>query len=176
MLASMGGLMMIAFAKPIVLAKGLATSATIGVLAIALFNSVGRLVWGMVSDKIGREKTIIILLSGTAVFSLCVNAAEGYWIYVLIALIGFFYGGFLSNFPSLTADLFGSKHMAANYGFVLVGFGVGAIISSQIAGYYRNAARIADDISLMFPAFVIASCCAAGGILVMFILNAIYKK
>jgi len=173
-LACMGGLMMIGFAKPIAVAKGLETTATIGVLAISMFNSIGRLVWGMVSDKLGRKNTIIILLSGNAILSLFVNTAESFWVYILIALIGFFYGGLLSNFPSLTADLFGPKHMSTNYGFVLLGFGAGAIISSQIAGYYRNVAI--NDINLMFPAFVIASCCALIGIVLMTGLKIIRKK
>ncbi|MDR0795305.1 MAG: OFA family MFS transporter [Tannerella sp.] len=173
LLACMGGLMMIGFAKPIAVAKGLASTATIGVLAISMFNSLGRLLWGIISDKLGRINTLILLLSLTAVFSLLVNAANGYWIYVLIALIGFSYGGLLSNFPSLTADLFGAKHMATNYGFVLLGFGGGAVISSQIAGYYKNIA--ANDINLMFPAFVIASCCAVAGIVMMLILKKMNK-
>jgi len=173
-LASMGGLMMIAFAKPIAVAKGLATTATIGVLAVSMFNSLGRLIWGMVSDKLGRYNTIIILLSGTAALSLLVNSASDYFIYVLIACIGFFYGGFLSTFPSLTADLFGAKHMATNYGFVLLGFGAGAIASSQIAGHYKNLA--ATDIKLMFPAFVIASFCAIVGIALMLALKTMGKK
>ena len=165
--------MMIGFAKPIAVAKGLGATATIGVLAISMFNSIGRLLWGMVSDKLGRKNTIIILLSGTTILSLFVNLAEGYWIYALIALIGLFYGGLLSNFPSLTADIFGAKYMATNYGFVLLGFGLGAIISSQIAGHYKNIA--VNDISLMFPAFVIASCCAVVGIVLILILKAITK-
>jgi len=169
LLACMGGLMMIGFAKPIAVAKGLESTATIGVLAISMTNSLGRLFWGMVSDKLGRINTILILLAGSAVFALFVNVAQDYAIYVLIALIGFFYGGGLSTFPSLTSDIFGAKHMAANYGFVLLGFGVAAIVSSQIAGHYKNIA--ADDISLMFPAFVIASCCAVGGIVIMLILK-----
>jgi OFA family oxalate/formate antiporter-like MFS transporter len=64
--------------------------------------------------------------------------------------------------------------MATNYGFVLLGFGAGAIISSQIAGYYKNIA--ADDISLMFPAFIIASCCAAAGLVMMFVLKILNKR
>ena len=174
MLACMGGLMTIGFAKPIAVAKGLAETATIGVLAISMSNSLGRLLWGIISDKIGRLNTIIVLLSGNAVLSLFVTAVNGWWIYILIALIGFFYGGLLSTFPSLTADTFGPKHMAANYGFVLLGFGAGAIISSQIAGYYKNIS--ADDINLMFPAFVIASSCAAAGIVMMVIFKEINKK
>ena len=174
LLACMGGLMMIGFAKPIAVAKGLFSTATIGVLAVSLFNSLGRLFWGMVSDKLGRKNTILILLAGTAILSLFVNVVENYWVYVLIALIGLFYGGLLSNFPSLTADLFGAKHMASNYGFVLLGFGLGAIISSQIAGYYRNIAG--NNINLMYPAFLIASCCAGVAIILVLILKALPKQ
>ena len=174
MLACMGGLMMMGFAKPIAVAKDLESTAAVGVLAITMFNSLGRLIWGMVSDKLGRNNTLMILLLGNAVLSLCVNMVEGWWVFVLIAFIGFFYGGLLSTFPALTADLFGAKHMAANYGFVLLGFGVGAVVSSQIAGYYKNIA--AEDISLMFPAFVIASCSAAAGLIMMLILRRMTPK
>jgi len=171
MLACMGGLMMIGFAKPIAFAKGLTQTATVGVIAVSVTNSLGRLVWGMISDKLGRVNTVLVLLTGTATLSLFVNLVTGYWVFVLIALIGFFYGGIVGTFPSLTADFFGAKHMAANYGFVLLGFGAGAIISSQIAGYYKNIA--ATDINLMYPAFIIASGCAVAGIVLMVILKKI---
>jgi len=174
LVACMGGLMMIGFAKPIAEAKGLTQTATIGVLAVSLTNSLGRLLWGMISDKLGRINTILVLLVGTAALSLFVNAVTGYGVFILIALIGFFYGGIIGTFPSLTADIFGPKYMAANYGFVLLGFGAGAIISSQIAGHYRNVA--ANDISLMFPAFVIASCLAVAGLVMMLILRAMQKR
>ena len=177
MLACMGGLMMIGFAKPIAQARPeLQATAVYGVLAITLFNSLGRLFWGAVSDKLGRKNTIITLLTGTAVLSLLVNVAPGYTLYGVIALIGFCYGGLLSNFPSLTADLFGPKHMATNYGIVLLGFGAGAVISLEIAGHFRNVADKAGDINKMFPAFIIASGCAVAGIIMMFILKALRKK
>jgi len=174
LLACMGGLMMIGFAKPIAELKGLADTAVIGVLAITLSNSLGRLLWGAVSDKLGCINTLLILLVGSAILSLFVNAANGYWLYVLIAFIGFFYGGILGCYPSLTAELFGAKNVAANYGFVLLGFGVGAILSSQIAGHFKNAAI--EDISLMFPAFVIGSSCAAAGAVMMLILKVSAKR
>ncbi|MCL2688933.1 MAG: OFA family MFS transporter [Chitinispirillia bacterium] len=173
LLACMGGLMIIGFAKPIAVDKGLASTATIGVLAISLFNSIGRIFWGMISDRLGRLNTIIILLGGTAALSLLINSVSGYLVFGLIAFVGFFYGGLLSNFPALTADLFGPKYMAANYGFVLIGFGGGAIISSQIAGYYKNIA--ADNIDMMFPAFIIASACAVLGIVMVLVLKAMNK-
>jgi len=174
LLACMGGLMIIGFAKPIAIAKGLDEIATIGVLAVSMFNSVGRLVWGMISDKLGRMNTILILLSGSTILPLFVKEANGYLLFVLIALIGLFYGGVIGTFPSLTADLFGLKHMASNYGFVLLGFGAGAVISMQIAGHYKNIA--AENIDLMFPAFVIASCAAAAGIIMMLVIRKINRR
>jgi len=173
-LAVVGGLMMISFARPIAVARDLETTATIGVLAIALFNSMGRLFWGAVSDKLGRIPTLTILLIASGSLSLLVMAVQGYFIYIIFALIGFSFGGILSNFPSLTSDLFGSKYMGANYGFVLLGFGVGGIIATQVGGYFANIAR--DDISLMFPAFVTAAACSVVAIVLMFALKAITKK
>jgi len=174
MLACMGGLMMIGFAKPIAVARGLSETATVGVFAITMFNSFGRLFWGAVSDKLGRKKTILLLLGLTSVLALCVNLATGYIIYVLIACIGFAYGGFLSTFPAFTADLFGAKYNATNYGLVLVGFGIGAILSSNIAGHYKNLA--ATDINLMFPAFVIASVAAVVAIISIALIRPIKDK
>ena len=161
MFACMGGLMMIGFAQPIALAKGMGESAVVGVLLISVFNAAGRLTWGVVSDKIGRKATLCLLIACTALLSMTVGIAQGYWIFVVIGCIGFFYGGFLSTFPSYTAERFGPKHMATNYGMVLLGFGIAAVASSSIAGYFRNLAAKLEDISLMSPAFFIAAGCAA---------------
>jgi OFA family oxalate/formate antiporter-like MFS transporter len=191
LLACMGGVMMINFARPIaevrlsdaglnentIFGMGLAA---LGVMAVTMFNSGGRLIWGLISDKIGRNKVIFILLTGNIVLPLLVNVIGGLWVFILIACIGFFYGGIFSNYPALTADLFGVKHVAANYGFVLLGFGFGSIIASQIAGNFARAARDPETgyivISEMFPAFVIASCCSAVAVVLMIMLRKSIKK
>ncbi|MCL1925499.1 MAG: OFA family MFS transporter [Defluviitaleaceae bacterium] len=174
LLSVVGGLMMIAFARPIAVARDLEHVATIGVLSIAMANSLGRLFWGAISDKLGRINTVFILLLGSAVLSLLVNVVDGYLIFIVIALIGFLFGGFLSNFPSLTAELFGVKNLATNYGFVLFGFGIGAIAASQIGGHFMNIAS--EDISLLAPAFIIAAVCALVGFVLIFLLKANLKK
>ena len=81
----------------------------------------------------------------------------------------------MSTFPPLTADTFGSKYMTANYGYVLMGLGIGSVIASLIAGHYKNIANEAGDIDKMFPAFVIASCCAVAGIILMLVLKRMNK-
>jgi len=171
-LASMGGLMMIGFVSPIAQAHGFEPDiAAIGVLVVSLFNALGRLGWGWVSDKLGRKNTILLMLCGSALLSLLVGVVSGGWLFVLVAFIGLCYGGVLGTFPSLTADLFGAKHMATNYGLVLLGFGVGAIAAGQISGYFNNLVDRYDDINRMFPAFVIASVCALTGIVLMLMLK-----
>jgi OFA family oxalate/formate antiporter-like MFS transporter len=147
----------------------------------------GRLFWGWVSDKLGRKNTIMLLLAMTAVIILLVNLAAGYMILVLIAVVGFSYGGFLGVFPALTADFWGTKNMGMNYGIVLLGFGVGAIASSYIAGYYKNLANIKEvvdgvtkvvriDLGMMQPAFVIASVAAVAGLILMAFLKPPVRK
>ncbi len=175
MLACIGGLMMIGFAKPIAIGRNMAETATIGVLMISIFNAVGRLTWGVVSDKLGRYNTLFILMVGSGVLTLLVNFVSGYLIYVLIGAIGFFYGGLLSTFPTLTAEVFGAKNMATNYGFVLIGFGAGAIIASNVAGFFVNSATDAAtgliNVDLIFPAFAIAAACSVVALLLIFVLK-----
>jgi len=176
MLACMGGLIMIGFASPIAGISGL-SGAFIGVLAISFFNSVGRLIWGTASERLGRINTLLILLVGSIVMALLlIPAARTYWLYVVIGCIGFFYGGSFSTFPALTADLFGPKHMATNYGVVLLGFGAGAILASQIGGVFNGLARDAGDVGMMFPAFIIAAVLSALGIVLLLVLKALNKR
>jgi len=118
---------------------------------------------------LGPYKTIIILLAGSSVLSLFMNLAQSFWVFVLIGVIGFFYGGILSTFPSLVSDQFGTQYMATNYGFVLMGFGAGAILASQIGGHYKNLA--ASNVNLMYPAFVIVSAATLVGMGLVFYLR-----
>ena len=174
MLACMAGLMMIAFGKTIAgYQTELKAIAVTGVLAVTFFNSFGRLFWGWVSDKIGRKNTILILLIGTALLVLLVKfVVTSVLLFVLIAAIGFLYGGYLGTFPAITADFFGSKNMGMIYGMVLLGFGVGAVASSYIGGYFLDAAKAANpavlNMNILFTAFIIASVNSVLGAVIMF--------
>ncbi len=169
MLACIGGLMMIGFAKPIAEGRGMGEAASVGVLMISIANAAGRLSFGAISDKIGRINTLLILMIGSSILPLMINFAQGYLIFVLIGFIGFFYGGLLSTFPSLTAETFGAKNSATIYGMVLVGFGIAALVSSNLGGYYKNIA--ANNIDKMFPAFAIASACSLVAVFLILVLS-----
>jgi OFA family oxalate/formate antiporter-like MFS transporter len=77
--------------------------------------------------------------------------------------------------------------MGMNYGIILLGFGVGAIASSYIAGYYKNLATIKEvvdgatkvvgtDLGKMQPAFIIASLAAVAGLILMAVLKPPVRK
>jgi OFA family oxalate/formate antiporter-like MFS transporter len=182
LLACLGGLIVINYTRQIAEMKGYGETAAVGVLVISMFNSCGRIFWGMVSDKLGRINTIILLMLGSATLTLFVPNIGSWFVYVLIAGIGFLYGGLLSSFPALTAETFGQKHLATNYGFVLLGFGAAAITASQIGGYFRDLAVVAGgehgygDIDRMLPAFIIGSSCAIIAAAMMVTLKVINKR
>ena len=135
MFSSAAGSMVIPMAKVFGLSNGLSASvAATGVLIIGACNSLGRLVWGYVSDKIGRKNTLVVLLVLAAASIIALSFVPKAAILFVFAIVGFSYGGFLGVFPSLTADFFGTKYVATIYGMVLLGFGMGAVAAAFIVG------------------------------------------
>ncbi|WKY47186.1 OFA family MFS transporter [Eubacteriaceae bacterium ES3] len=141
-LGCISGLMIISQASPIGQAKvGLSQEeAAFAVGFIGLANATGRVFWGMVSDKIGRYQTLIMmfLFSSLGLILLVVTSALPLFL-AAICLIAASYGGVFGLFPSITADLFGVKNMGMNYGVVMTGLSVGAIIGPQIAAFAVEA-------------------------------------
>ncbi|MCL2848253.1 MAG: OFA family MFS transporter [Firmicutes bacterium] len=191
MLACINGLMVINFARPIAYLRGFRDVAFVAILAVGLSNSGGRILWGAISDKLGRLNTMFILLGSTALFAPFIVIVPGGGVFAIIALIGLCYGGILAIFPAFTAEVFGVKNLATNYGFVLLGFGVGAIVASQIAGVFANSAMPiyemcetyggyilvrAGDITKMLPAFLIAMVCAFASAMLMMTIKIMNNK
>lgn len=165
MLACGAGLMVIPFAKVLGMDGGLnVIAATAGVMVIAGFNSFGRLFWGGVSDRLGRKKTLILLMLIAAVTIPFAALVQGYMILVLIAAVGFSYGGFLGVFPAITADYFGLKSMGINYGIVLMGFGAGAVASSYVAGFFKDLTG-----GFLTPFLVASAAALLGAALIAFV-------
>lgn len=102
----------------------------------ALFNGLGRIVWGMISDKIGRKSSIIIMMAtqGVFVFLFQWMAGNPLTLYIFAILIGFNFGGNFALFPTMTADTFGTKHVGQNYGWVFLAYAVGGIFGPVMGG------------------------------------------
>jgi OFA family oxalate/formate antiporter-like MFS transporter len=120
------------------ISKEVAGAAATMAMAIffALFNGLGRILWGMISDKIGRKTSIAIMMATQGAFVVLFQWMAGTQItlYIFAVLIGFNYGGLFSLFPTITADIFGNKNFGQNYGWVFLAYAVGGIIFPILGG------------------------------------------
>lgn len=140
-LSAMSGLMVIgsyaAFAKTVdefdafIYIIGTADFVLIGSLA-ALFNGLGRIVWGKMADIITYKKAMLVMFITQAILMFIyftTNLNEIYFL-ILTCAIYFCFGGNFSLFPTATADLFGSKNLGPNYGIVFTAYGVAGFIGA----------------------------------------------
>ncbi len=117
--------------------KSLGEAAFLVVATMAIGNAGGRILAGILSDKIGRKQTLAMMLGFQAVLMFAaipiVGAEHGSSvILVLLAtLIGFNYGTNLSLFPSIAKDLWGLKNFGMNYGILFTAWGVGGFALSR---------------------------------------------
>jgi OFA family oxalate/formate antiporter-like MFS transporter len=114
--------------KDLAAERGLGSFATVIVMFTGIANALGRLGAPLLSDKIGREMADVIILAVTALgaFGLCFT--EGILLIVIIALVAFCYGGYSGLYPVLTSGNFGIKNIGSNYGAVMVGFMLSALL------------------------------------------------
>lgn len=143
LIGSIAGLMAIGISKPVgkeIINIFDATAATlVGVFAI--FNALGRPLFGFLTDKIApRNATILNLILILVVSIIMIVAKEGDTGLYTLSFIGFWLclGGWLAIAPTATATFFGMKNYARNYGVVFFAYGVGAIIGGIISGQAKD--------------------------------------
>jgi len=117
------------------------------VAVLAIGNGGGRILAGMLSDKIGRKATMFICFVFQAFLILLLSIATGEnalgkiaAMAIISALIGANYGANLSLFPSITKDFYGLKNFGMNYGLVFTAWGIGGFMLAKLAGamYVRH--------------------------------------
>ena len=140
----------------------------------AIFNGVGRIAWGSISDRIGRKTTITLMaaLQGITMlmtYHVFISFGLVYGFIIAAALIGFNYGGSFALFPAITADYFGNKNVGSNYGWMFTAYGVAGLAGPLLAGYFKDAAQGASQPSVWMTPFVIAGgVCLLGAVIMAF--------
>jgi len=139
----LAGLMAIGISKPvgseIIKIDGETATTLVGIFAI--FNAVGRPLFGWLTDKITPKGAAILnLLIIIAVSVMMLMAKEGDVVMYVVAFCGFWLilGGWLAIAPTTTASFFGLKNYARNYGIVFFAYGLGAIIGGIISGQAKD--------------------------------------
>ncbi len=110
---------------------------------MSIFNAAGRIVWGLVSDKIGRISTFILMFLVLAItmfaFGLIPTGTSWIVVTIIASIIGFCFGGNFALFPSATTDYFGSTNVGKNYGVVFTAYGIAGIVGALVAGTFGQA-------------------------------------
>jgi len=136
--ASSCGLMVIGSLKDFgVREGGLSDAEAEGALGLlAIFNALGRIVWGSVSQRLGARRTLVTisLLQALMVLALIELGSQVWTLEIAACWVGFHFGGNLALFPLLTAEYFGTKHLGANYALVFTAYGVGGVLGPMLAG------------------------------------------
>lgn len=108
--------------------RGLDESAALwSVVLGSVGSAAGRLLMPMLSDKIGRRPTDLLLFAVSLGLSAGFAFAQGWWVIACYAGLTFCYSGLAAVLPALSTDLFGLPHAGVNYGFLALGQSVGSL-------------------------------------------------
>ena len=109
----------------------------IGSLA-ALFNGLGRIVWGKTSDMISYKRAMILmfLVQGVLMIIYFFTNIDIIFFAIITCAIFFCFGGNFSMFPTATADLFGIKYLGENYGIVFTAYGIAGFIGATMVNTF----------------------------------------
>ncbi len=110
-----------------------ATAAALYVSVCSLASTAGRFLWGTVTDHFNKYVTLAIIC-GIPVLTMSLAAsvpglAAAVACFAVTALC---YGGFASTISPITADLFGAKHVAENYGVMYLCFAFAGLLGPQL--------------------------------------------
>ena len=116
--------------------RGLSESAALCSIVLGSVGSAaGRLLMPLLSDRIGRRRTDLILFGSSALLSTAFLFAAGWWVVVCYALLTFCYSALAAVLPALSSDLFGLPHAGVNYGFLALGQSAGSLLFPLLADW-----------------------------------------
>lgn len=135
-------------------------AASLMVSVLCIFNTMGRLVAGTLSDKLGRINTLtaamLIAVAGLIILYFADIRGSFPLFAIGVILVGVCFGTFMGVFPGFTTDRFGAKHNTVNYGIMWIGFSLAGIVGPSIltkaaaaTGNYRMAFMLALAIAVL---------------------------
>jgi OFA family oxalate/formate antiporter-like MFS transporter len=138
-LMATGGLLVTANAGPMSRSWGLTASAlTLAGTLSPLANGASRILWGLVSDRIGRERTMataFVLQAVCLCLVVVLGRLSGGWFVFTLVLVYFTWGEIFGLFPAASGDYFGTRNATANYGVLYTAKGVAAIIGPWFGAF-----------------------------------------
>lgn len=131
------------------------TKAAFLISFFAIFNGLGRPVFGTLTDKMGSKKAALIsYFSILTVSILILIFSSSVPVFIItFAVIWANLGGWLAIAPTSTANLFGNKYYSENYGLIFTAYGIGALIQGFISGIVKE--RFGSYTYVFYPLIVL---------------------
>ncbi len=156
MFSSSAGLMVIAHAAKIAEVQISWQGGFYLVILLAVFNALGRIMGGVVSDKIGRINLMRVIFGLQAANMLLFTFYGNIGLLAAgIAVAGLCYGAGFSVFPAMAIDLYGMKNFGVNYGLVMTGWGFGGVVGPMMAAAVFDASKNYDMAYIISGALLI---------------------
>jgi OFA family oxalate/formate antiporter-like MFS transporter len=114
-------------------------------------NGLTRPFFGWLSDRIGRENTMVIAftLEGIAMIVWLATRSSPIAFVLMSGVVLFAWGEIFSLFPSTLTDTYGARHATTNYGFLYMAQGIGSVLGGPVA------AQVHDVSGTWMPVFAI---------------------
>jgi MFS family permease len=132
---------------------------------LGAFSFTGRIVFGSLSDRIGRVPTICLTYSFSIIGTLLLMALHDptqtflLWCHIVIYGLGFGARGPVTS--SLVIDLFHGKHYGAILGFLEIGSGLGGTLGPWLSGFlFDRMGSYALSFNLSMAVLMLATACA----------------
>lgn len=113
-----------------------AASAASVLAAIGAVSIVGKVLMGIVADKIGNRQVFIIgffLMSASFFWLMTITEVSMFYLFAIV--FGFAYGSCFTTMPPLVAGLFGLRAIGLVFGVLSCGLQIGCAIGPFIAGH-----------------------------------------
>jgi MFS family permease len=128
---------------------------------MGLLSTVGRPLFGALSDRIGREKAVtwsfISSIAGILILIFLPELKSVFWLYLYAILFGLGFGARGPIVSAMMADMFSGKHFGSIYGFINIGNGMGGALGPWLGGLlYDLTGSYRIPFFICIPALVLA--------------------
>ena len=127
----------------------------VGIISIA--NGAGRLLWGWLSDLVGRRAVFLAMFLLQAVIFWLLPSAHSLTLFAALTVgVLLCYGGGFGTMPAFAADYFGAEHVGSIYGLMLTAWGMAGVLGPTLiatlrerSGGYDSAMRLIAGLMLV---------------------------